>query len=210
MTMTNKKMKTLQRKIKDMKVKLKNKLVNNRPTEVKETTNTSDFIWVGGIQPRKRKRNHEEEIHEHFSLDISGILSMLNKKENTMMSPAKRARHSDIWQVPRQGNGKNKTSTPVSQSKKLDFQPKICALNTHFESGPDFKIYDSYNYLVTPTKGPSYRNLVTGNTPTPPLPPRNNHKNTPPKVVRHGRLGGKLRQTLHPDFNVSIEKQIFN
>jgi hypothetical protein len=134
--------------------------------------------------------NDDEE--EDFSSDISSILRMLKKQlqENTMESPAKRARHSDIWQVPRQGNVDNKTSTPIPQSKTLDFQSQINAFKSHFESGPDFKIYDdyNYNYPVTPTKGASYRNLVRGNTPAPPLPPRNRSKSTPPKVLRNCKL----------------------
>ena len=136
---------------------------------------------------------------------------MLNKQsqENTMESPAKRARHSDIWQVPRQGSVDNKTLTPIPKSKTLDFQLQINAFKSHFETGPDFKIYDDYNYPVTPTQGASYRNLVRGNTPAPPLPPRNRIKNTPPKVLRDYKLGGELRQTLQLDFNSNIEKQIF-
>ena len=131
--------------------------------------------------------NDEDECQELFCSDISSILRMLKKQlqENTMESPAKRARHSDIWQVPRQGNVDNKTSTPISQSKTIDFQSQIKAFKSHFESGPDFKIYDSYTYPVTPAQVASYRNLVRGNTPAPPLPLRNMSKNTPPKVLRN-------------------------
>ena len=116
---------------------------------------TSDLIWVGGFQSRKRKMKDEEESQEDFQSDISGILRMLNNQlqENTKESPAKRSRHSDIWQVPRQGNVDNKTSTPISQTKTLDFQSPINAFKSDFESGPDFKIYDSYTYPVTPTQG---------------------------------------------------------
>ena len=143
-----------------MKVRLKQRLVSKRPKESKEPNHdTSDFIWVGGFQektmPQKRKMNDDEE--EDFSSDISSILRMLKKQlqENTMESPAKRARHSDIWQVPRQGNVDNKTSTPISQSKTLSFQSQINAFKSHFESGPDFQIYDSYTYPVTHVKGAS-------------------------------------------------------
>jgi hypothetical protein len=181
-------MNTLQRKIKNLKSKLKLKIKNKRMSESKESDyNTSDLIWVGDFQSRKMKANDEEESQEHFRSDISSILRMLKKqlRENTMESPAKRGRHSDIWQVPRQGNVDNKTSTPIPQSKTLDFKPQIDAFKSHFESSPDFKIYDSYTYPVTPAKGASYRNLVRGNTPAPPLPPRNRSKSTPPKVLRN-------------------------
>ena len=156
--MTNLKMNTLKRKIKNLKSKLKLKIKDKRPTESKESNyNTSDFIWVGRFQSKKRKMNDEEGSQEHFSSDISSILMMLNKQsqENTMESPNKHVRHSDIWQVPRQGNIDNKTSTPIPQSKTLDFQSQINTFESHFESGPDFKIYDSYTYPVTPTQGAS-------------------------------------------------------
>ena len=82
----------------------------------------SDLIWVGDFQSKNRKMNDEEESQEDFSSDISSILRMLKKqlRENTMESPAKLGRHSDIWQVPRQGNVDNKTSTPIQQSKTLE------------------------------------------------------------------------------------------
>ena len=156
-----------------------------------------------------------KKMKENFSSEISSIHCALKKQlqEKTMESPAKRARHSDIWQVPRQGNVVHKTSTPTTRSKTLDFKSHIDAFKSHFESGPDFQIYDdhnyNYNYPVTPAQGASYRNLVRGNTPAPPLPPRNRSNNTPPQVIRNCRVGGGLRQTLQLDFNSNIEKQVF-
>ena len=199
-------MNTLQRKIKNLKSKLKLKIKNKRSNESKESNyNTSDFIWVGGFQSQKRKMNDEEGSQEDFSSDISSILRMLKKQlqENTMESPAKRARHSDIWQVPRQGNVDNKTSTPIPQSKTLDFQSQINAFKSHFESGPDFQIYDSYTYPVTPAQGASYRNLVRGNTPAPPLPPMNRSKNTPPKVLRNCKFDMHLNAKHHGAFSAN-------
>jgi hypothetical protein len=181
-------MNTLQRKIKNLKSKLKLKIKNNRTSDSKEPDyKKSDLIWVGDFQSKNRKMNDEEESQEDFCSDISSILVMLKKQlqENTMESPAKYARLSDIWQVPRQSNVDNKTSTPISKSKTPSFQSQINAFKSHFESGPDFQIYDSYTYPVTPAKGASYRNLERGNTPAPPLPPRNRSKNTPPKVLRN-------------------------
>ena len=68
--MTNQKMNTLQRKIKNLKSKLNLKIKNKRPTESKESNyNTSDLIWVGGFQSEKRKMNDEEGSQEHFSSD---------------------------------------------------------------------------------------------------------------------------------------------
>ena len=54
--MTNQKMNTLQRKIKKLKSKLKLKIKNTLMSESKESDyKTSDLIWVGGFQSRKRK-----------------------------------------------------------------------------------------------------------------------------------------------------------
>ena len=57
--MTNQKMNTLQRKIKKLKSKLKLKIKNTLMSESKESKEsdykTSDLIWVGGFQSRKRK-----------------------------------------------------------------------------------------------------------------------------------------------------------
>ena len=181
--------------MKDIKTKLKHKMMNKRPREEKEANyNTSDFIWVGGFKSKKRKISVEEEL---FSSDISTMLRRWSKnlQEDMVESPAKKGRHSDIWQVPRQ---RNITSTPILQRKNLDFQPQINAFKDHFCAGPDFKIYDDYNYPDTPKKGVDYKNLEEGNTPAPPLPPRN--KDTPPPVVRN--YGARL------DFNMNIEKQI--
>ena len=115
-------MNTIQRKIKNLKSKLKFKIKNKRASESKEPDKkTSDLIWVRGFQSQKRKMNDEEGSKEDFCSDISSILSILKNQlqENTMESPAKRARHSDIWQVPRQGNIDNKTLTQIPKSKTL-------------------------------------------------------------------------------------------
>ena len=119
------------KKNKEPEVKTEAEDKKKRMSESKESKEsdyrTSKIIWDGGFQSRKMKMNCEEETQEDFCSDISGILSMLKKQlqKNTMESPAKRARHSDIWQVPRQGNVDNKTSTPIPKSKTLDFQSQI-------------------------------------------------------------------------------------
>ena len=214
--MENKKMNTLQRKIKEIKSKLKMKIISKGSAEVKEPNyNTSDFIWVGGFQhrtlPKKRKMDANNESREQFCSDIESIISHWNKQYlgfgNTIESPAKRKRHSDIFQVPRPSNVDTKTSTPISGRKTVDSLKQISALKSHFESGPDFKIYDDYHYPETPERNVSYKNLDPGNTPAPPLPPRNMHKTTPPLVQRTYRAAkGQLRTTLKFDFN--IEQQI--
>ena len=177
-----------------MKTKLKLKIKSKRSVDQKASNHiSSDFIWSGEDQIKTT-----QEGREHFSSDISSIVSRWNKQmqDNNMGSPAKR--HSDIWQVPRQGTMGNKTSTPILKHKSLDFQSQINAFKEHFECGPDFKIYDDYNYLSTPKKDVSYRNLVAGNTPAPPLPPRNRQGSRPPVAARNCKLECMRRFPVNP------------
>ena len=83
----------------------------------------------------------------------------------------------------------------MSPAKPIDFSAQIKTFRAFFEpNGPDFKIYDDYQYpQFPPTPKPEflkrsaaaeYRNLVPGNTPAPPLPPRNISAPKPPVLYR--------------------------
>ena len=193
---------------------------SSKTSEVREESyKSTDFIWVGGFQPKtiQRKRrmseDEDEKEEEYLSSDINTILKRWNKqlKEDALESPAKRSRLSDVWQVPKPCRTHMKTSTPVSKSNPLNFQPQIDAFRAHFEcGGPDFKIYDDYNYPVTPKKSASYKNLESGNTPAPPLPPRNSASSpNPPSVHRRRKSKRQDRGSdlLKFDLNANLERQ---
>ena len=194
----NLKISTLQRKIKDVKEKIKHRMrVRKEITEDFETNkNTSDFVWVGGFHGRntdpktpepssKRKLSYSEDDDVESEDDLEDVLSPATielqmawyrnfhirffEDEVKIRSPAKKFCH------------------PGSSSTPLKFSAQIKNFCDFFEAPqvPDFKIYDDYHYPASPlARGLDYRNLVPGHTPAPPLPPRNMTRPPPPRVIR--------------------------
>ena len=198
----------LQRKIKEIKEKLKLKIL--RPSPLSETPempwNTTDFVWVGGFQSKpqastpektvKRKLSFDEGVsaddddHPHEMSPATIELQMAWYKnfhirffEDEVSSPAKRSRRHS-----KEGRKQQVTSTPIQDLEKKGFnnvQREINTFKAFFEPGPDFKIYDDYYYPSITSPDVSYRNLEPGNTPAPPLPPRNVKSSLPvPPVFR--------------------------
>ena len=151
------------RRIKQMRITLRKKMMRAKKHSERtiSTKNTAESIWIGEEQDVKMDNNKNK-----INSDVSKMRCRMKAK--FIESPVNTRRHSDIWQVPRQ-------STPNLERKPLDFKDYFCA-------GPDFKIYDDFNYLGTPKNNADYKNLEEENTPAPPLPPRN--KDNPPPVVR--------------------------
>ena len=151
--------------VRRIKQTLRKKMVKSKKQSERKisTKNTAESIWIGEEQHVKMDNNKNK-----INSDVSKMRCRMKAK--LIESPVNTRRHSDIWQVPRQ-------STPNLERKPLDFKDYFCA-------GPDFKIYDDFNYPDpdTPKHNADYKNLVKGNTPAPPLPPRN--KDNPPPVVR--------------------------
>ena len=188
----------LHRKIKQIKEKLKLKMKARKPEIVaaepsEMPADTTDFVWVGGFQSKppastpektvKRKlsftdsQGESEEEEEDLPLSPATIeLQMAWYKnfkirffEDEVPSPAKRSRRLTE-------KSEQITSTPVTQSYS-SIQRELNTFKAFFEPGPDFKIYDDYHYPSFPSPaGVSYRNLLPGNTPAPPLPPRNDRR----------------------------------
>ena len=218
--MTNLRIATLQRKIKDMKEKLKGKILSKKPEEELESKeNISDFVWVGGFQQQtlrpmrsvepssKRKlsfSDDDEELSDDTENDSDDDLDAATMElqmawyknfnlrffedEVVIRSPAKRIRNEQRRTSLHKPS--RLTSTP-RQQKPVDPAAQIKAFRQFFEpaavtTAPDFKIYDDYNYPSTPlaVRKSEYLNLVPGNTPAPPLPPRNSQKPKPPMVFR--------------------------
>ena len=204
----------LQRKIKQIKEKLKLKMMRQTEpqTEVTETPemqcDTTDFVWVGGFQSKttvrtpaktaKRKLSftednqqseREEEDQPLESSPATIELQMAWYKnfrirffEDEVASPAKRSRRHS-----KEGRKEQVTSTPILGCEMKSFnkvQKEINTFKTFFEPGPDFKIYDDYYYPSLPSPQADYRNLQPGNTPAPPLPPRNDVRRPLPPVLR--------------------------
>ena len=200
----------LHRKIKQIKEKLKLKMKARKQvesTELAETSempgDTTDFVWVGGFQSKppaatpektvKRKLSFsqdqaESEAEEDLPLQMSPATIELQMAwyknfkirffEDEVPSPAKRSRRYSREKT------EQVTSTPVPQSYKT-IQRELNTFKAFFEPGPDFKIYDDYYYPTwSSPAGVSYRNLLPGNTPAPPLPPRNEGRLTLPPVLR--------------------------
>ena len=213
LTHTDNTMTQLQRKIKQIKEKLKLKMMRQTEpqTELTETPemqcDTTDFVWVGGFQSKttvrtpaktaKRKLSftednqqseREEEDQPLESSPATIELQMAWYKnfrirffEDDVASPAKRSRRHS-----KEGRKEQVTSTPILGCEMKSFnkvQKEINTFKTFFEPGPDFKIYDDYYYPSLPSPQADYRNLQPGNTPAPPLPPRN-EKVTLPPVLR--------------------------
>ena len=103
---------------------------------------------------------------------------------------------------------------PLSPAKQIDFSAQIKTFRAFFEpNGPDFKIYDDYHYPEFPsTPGPvrrsaaaEYRNLVPGNTPAPPLPPRNISVPEPPILFRTYK-----EQNINLDNNYNVLRKSYS
>ena len=191
----------LTRKIRQIKEKLKLKMKARKPEspEMAETSempaDTTDFVWVGGFQSKppattpektvKRKLSFtqdqtEPEEEEELPLPLSPATIELQmawyknfkirffEDEVATASPAKRSRRFS------REKSEHITSTPVVPQSYNTIQRELNTFKAFFEPGPDFKIYDDYHYpTFTSPAGVSYRNLLPGNTPAPPLPPRN-------------------------------------
>ena len=210
---------TLQRKLNDVKKKLKGRMKNKKEHNILEKNeNSTDFVWIGGFQERlprtpeplsKRKLSFSDDDEDTESEDDENILSPATielqmawyknfhlkffEDEVIIRSPAKKFRGADT-NIEIQGN-KHRLS-PLSTAKQIDFSAQIKTFRAFFEpNGPDFKIYDDYHYPefpLNPKPGPvrrsaaaEYRNLVPGNTPAPPLPPRNISAPRPPILFRN-------------------------
>ena len=199
----------LHRKIKQIKEKLRLKMKARKPevltAEPSEMpADTTDFVWVGGFQSKpaastpertvKRKLSftssqaESEEEEEDLPLPLSPATIELQMAwyknfkirffEDEVSSPAKRSRRLS------KEKSEQITSTPVHQSYST-IQRELNTFKAFFEPGPDFKIYEDYHYPTFPSPGEvSYRNLLPGNTPAPPLPPRNDGRRPLPPVFR--------------------------
>ena len=199
----------LQRKIRQIKEKLKLKMKARKQEspEMAETSempaDTTDFVWVGGFQSKpvastpektvKRKLSFTEDPTESEDEDLPLPLSPATIElqmawyknfkirffEDEVASPAKRSRRYS------KEKSEQITSTPVHHSYNT-IQRELNTFKAFFEPGPDFKIYDDYYYpeFSSPVCEVSYRNLLPGNTPAPPLPPRNEVRQPLPPVLR--------------------------
>ena len=204
----NLKISTLQRKIKDVKEKIKHRIrVKKEITEDFETKkNTSDFVWVGGFHGRstdlrtpepssKRKLSYSEDDDGESEDDLEDVLSPATialqmawyrnfhirffEDEVKIRSPAKKFCHPGFV-------GDRRCNT-MSSSTPLKFSAQIKNFRDFFEAPqvPDFKIYDDYHYPSSPlARDLDYRNLIPGHTPAPPLPPRQVTRPPPPRVFR--------------------------
>ena len=178
------------------KLKLKMKARKQETSEMAETSempaDTTDFVWVGGFQSKppastpektvKRKLSFSQDQaeceEEELPLPLSPATVELQMAwyknfqirffEDEVPSPAKRSRRQS-----REAR-EHVTSTPLAQGYNT-IQRELNTFKAFFEAGPDFKIYDDYYYptFTSPPGEVSYRNLQPGNTPAPPLPPRN-------------------------------------
>ena len=201
----------LHRKIIQIKEKLKLKMKTRKQetSEMAETSempaDTTDFVWVGGFQSKpaastpektvKRKLSFSQDQDECEDEDLPLPLSpatielqmawyknfQIRFFEDEVPSPAKRSR--------RQSKEKSEhvTSTPVPPQGYSTIQRELNTFKAFFQPGPDFKIYEDYYYptFTSPAAGEvSYRNLQAGNTPAPPLPPRNDCRLPLPPVLR--------------------------
>ena len=190
---------TLQRKIKEIKEKLRLKIKGQTAVETEAETpemscDTTDFIWVGGFQSKgsatppektvKRKLSFTEDQAPEMSPATIELQMAWYKNfrirffEDDVSSPAKRSRRHS-----REEEKEQVTSTPISGLEKTSFnkvQREINTFKAFFEPGPDYKIYDDYYYPEVSSPEVSYRNLQPGNTPAPPLPPRNGKTSLPP------------------------------
>lgn len=220
----NLKISTLQRKIKDVKDKIKQRMRAKKDIteDFESKRNTSDFVWVGGFHERntdpktpepssKRKLSYSSEDDAGESDDdIEDILSPATielqmawyknfhirffEDEVKIRSPAKRLCHPAAV-------GDRRSAT-MSSSTPVNFSAQIKNFRDFFEvpEVPDFKIYDDYHYPASPlARDLDYRNLVAGHTPAPPLPPRNVARPPlPPRVFRTVR-----RSLSYEDLNNS-------
>ena len=228
-------MSTLQRKLMDVKKKLKEKMKNKKEEEDFEPTkNSPAFVWIGGFQQKriaetpepmsKRKLSFSDDDEDAASEEDENILSPATielqmawyknfhlrffEDEVTIRSTAKRFRESEK-SIEIQSNRSQRQSAMTSSSEPKDFSAQINTFRSFFEpNGPDFKIYDDYHYPEFPTtpkqdlarrRISEYRNLVPGNTPAPPLPPRNLAAPEPPAVYRTYRENN-LRLDLNLNF----------
>ena len=215
MSMTTLRFSTLQRKLNEVKKKLKGRMkVKKNQDMLEKEENPSEFIWIGGFKQRlpktpepmsKRKLSFSDDDEDAESTDDENILSPATielqmawyknfhlrffEDEVTIRSPAKKFRgaNTNIEIHPRKQR--------LSPRKPMDFSAQIKTFRAFSEpNGPDFKIYDDYYYpefpptpkpdLVRRNAAAEYRNLVPGNTPAPPLPPRNSLAPKPPVLYR--------------------------
>ena len=138
---------------------------------VYHTKNT--FIWSPeNMNPGKIKTFQRKLMFIKQKLKLKFIILRPRQKEENIF-PTK----SQIWM----GESEVKTH----QKESYDFESQISLLKSNFNSGPDYKIYEYQP--VTPQKCSTYINLVPGNTPAPPLPPRYSKEDTPPMVKRNYR-----------------------
>ena len=214
MTKKGSKLITLQRKMTDIKDKLRIRLKSKKPhPELEPNKNTSDFVWIGGFNLRTLPRTPEPSMKRKLSFSDDDDEVSDDDDDDDVLSPATiqlqmawyRNFHirffEDDVSVPSPSKKSKKeikipnrgilpTSTPVPRPS--DVQAQLKAFRHFFDpvhsgpKGPDFKIYDDYHYPSTPllNRKSDYRNLVPGNTPAPPLPPRNFQKSRPPMVFR--------------------------
>ena len=116
------------------------------------------------IKTLKRKI---EAMKQKLKIKLKIIRPKTNDKNNVPTN-------SQIWVGESQSN--------TNSNKICDFESQISLLKSNFHSCPDYKIYE--DYPVTPQKCSTYINLMPGNTPAPPLPPRYRKEGTPPLVQR--------------------------
>ena len=225
--MKNRNISTLQRKIINIKEKLKDKIRSKKDNEQSRKQDTPDFVWIGGFHQRlppssfetprplnKRKlsfsdddESEEESVDEMLSPATIELQMAWYKNfhirffedEVKLQSPMKKPKTQFSVQP---------TSTQKRSPSINEFSAQIRTFREFFEGpahDPDFKIYDDYNYPSTPLLPPrtsDYRNLVPGNTPAPPLPPRNAPIPRPPTVYRTYREAEmRTRKPLKIDAN---------
>ena len=207
----DKKISTLQRRIKSIKDKVKDRMKKGKRDENLEVVNedSSDFVWIGGFNHRtlpttpkqKRKLSFSGDDDDESDEDDDMIMSpdtielqmawyknfhiRFFEDEVQVRSPMKRQRQQLEIQ--------HSTSTPLRKPSVNEISAQIRTFRDFFDAPSaklcqDFKIYDDYHYPTTPLltrRSSEYRNLVPGNTPAPPLPPRNAPKPRPPTVFRN-------------------------
>ena len=192
---------SLNTRIREVKSKLKLKVRPRKAAVPEDAPDSSgDFVWVGGFDGRQepvtvRKRRLNKEDCEKFLRKLS-----IPFYENEAVTPVKKARHSEVWQVVPRPALPRQTSTPARHARQ------ISAFRAHFEPGPDFKIYEdcqhSYQYpgLGSPVE---YLNLEPGNTPAPPLPPRA-PRPAPPRVCRASKRRLDFNCNLQPGTHFTL------
>ena len=141
---------TLQRKLNDVKKKLKGRMRVKKEQDILEKEeNSSEFVWIGGFQKRllrtpeplsKRKLSFSDDDEDTQSEDDENILSPATielqmawyknfhlrffEDEVTIRSPAKRFRESEK-SIEIQSNRSQRLSAMSSSSEPKDFSAQI-------------------------------------------------------------------------------------